>query len=164
MPAVNPRIQVMLPKAQYKALAALAKRQSRSMSSIAGELLSEILPHVGAAQSLMKDLAALSPERIAALQKMAESVEAVNLEWIAELGSPAAVDLARTCPQCGHQMSSVAHAKACGGLPRQMDVEDAIAASVKTAPRKSARGSSEQSLRAIGAKKAPKPPGTNRGV
>jgi hypothetical protein len=45
-------------------------------------------------------------------------------------------DLTRKCATCGHQMSSVAHAKTCGA---QVDIEDAIATVVKRGPSKAAK-------------------------
>jgi hypothetical protein len=162
MPAVNPRVQVSLSRASYKALAVLAKRESRSMSSIAGEMLTQLLPHIGAAYSLAQELKTKSPAYLAAVRDMAETVDRVNAVVLGEMQAEAR-DLSQICKKCGNQMSSVAHAKTCGADPRQVDVEDAIAASVKTAAQKPVRGAREQIAGRM-AGKAPRPPGTNRGV
>lgn|SRR5665811_856384 len=138
MPAVNPRVQVTLSKASFRTLAALAKRQSRSMSSIAGELLTQILPHIGAAYSLAQDLRAMGPESLAAVQELTRNLDRVNAAAVSELRD---ADAGRK------------------GSPRQMDIADAIAAGGQTGPRRTRRSGPP-----AGSAGAARPPGTNRGV
>jgi hypothetical protein len=109
------------------------------MSSIAGELLTQVLPHIGAAYSLAQDVKAMSPAHLAAVREMTKSVDQINAIVLAEM-----------------------QAERSGSDPRQIDIAEAIAATVKSGPRRS-RGPREQFAGRM-AGKAPRPPGTNRGV
>jgi hypothetical protein len=84
MPAVNPRVQVSLSKASYRTLTHLAKRHSRSMSSIAAEVLNDVLPALEATLSLASDLRKKSPSEIAALKKTLEAWETLGKQQVAE--------------------------------------------------------------------------------
>lgn len=84
MPAVNPRVQVSLSKASYRTLTTLAKRHSRSMSSIAAEVLNDVLPALEATLALATDLRKKSPSEIAALKATLETWEKLGKQQVAE--------------------------------------------------------------------------------
>jgi len=84
MPAVNPRVQVSLSKASYRTLTTLAKRHSRSMSSIAAEVLNDVLPALEATLALSSDLRKKSPSEIAALKATLETWEKLGKQQVAE--------------------------------------------------------------------------------
>jgi hypothetical protein len=108
------------------------------MSSIAGELLTQLLPHIGAAYSLAQDVKAMSPAHLAAVREMTKSVDQINAIVLAEI-----------------------QAERRGSDPRQLSL-DVKAADAKPSLRKS-KGSQEQAAGRM-AGRAPRPPGTNRGV
>ena len=62
MPTAKPRVQVTLTKASFRALSTLAKRHSRSMSGLAGEMLNDMLPLMEQALAVAAELRKLSPE------------------------------------------------------------------------------------------------------
>jgi hypothetical protein len=84
MPAVNPRVQVSLSKASYRTLTTLAKRHSRSMSSIAAEVLNDVLPALQATLELASDLRKKSPSEIAALKETLETWELLGKQQVEE--------------------------------------------------------------------------------
>jgi len=61
MPTTNPRVQVTLTRATFRALNTLAKRHSRSMSSLAAEVLNDLLPQLSLALETAAALRKLSP-------------------------------------------------------------------------------------------------------
>ena len=66
MPTSKPRIQVTLAKSTHRTLAALAKRHFRSMSSLAAEMLDDMLPLMSQALNVAASMRKLSPEDLAA--------------------------------------------------------------------------------------------------
>jgi len=163
MTAVNPRVQVTLSKTAYRTLAALAKRQSRSMSSIAAEMLTGLLPHMGAAYSMAQDVRTMGPDHLAAVRDMVGALDRVNQAAIAELKNvkkPFVMDTRLNNAWMGPQGPATLEKPASKRRkPKQLDLVASLTADVKTDRLKS-QGSGEKA--AMGG--ARRPPGTNRGV
>ncbi len=101
MATTNPRVQVMLTKATHRALSSLAKRYSRSMSSLAAEVLNAQLPNLAVAlEHVASQMLKLSPDEQEARRRQIDM-------WADQAHEVAGVELERLYTRLQGHMGGV---------------------------------------------------------